>query len=149
LLPIENANLYGLADIYGTGKTGPFPENVFVLCEAHVRKLPNGKKIGMPILYYRADSSGTAHDPNNPDDSRNIYDYRDNLALISLGVPRDPNVVHPLADPKRFYLNTRNTQVSVPTPYRRDSYILISAGYDGLYGTADDICNFQWKYRER
>jgi hypothetical protein len=29
---------------------------------------------------------------------------------------------------------------------REDSYILISAGKDGLYGTADDICNFEWKY---
>jgi hypothetical protein len=29
-----------------------------------------------------------------------------------------------------------------------DSFILISAGQDGLYGTADDICNFEWKYRK-
>ena len=36
----------------------------------------------------------------------------------------------------------------MPRPYRADSYILISAGYDGLYGTRDDICNFDWKYRE-
>jgi len=27
-------------------------------------------------------------------------------------------------------------------PYRPDSYILISAGADGYYGTADDITNF-------
>ena len=27
-------------------------------------------------------------------------------------------------------------------PYRPDSYILISAGADGLYGTGDDITNF-------
>jgi hypothetical protein len=38
---------------------------------------------------------------------------------------------------------------SLPRPYRRDSYILISAGYDGLYGTADDVLNFEWKDRER
>jgi hypothetical protein len=29
-----------------------------------------------------------------------------------------------------------------PWPYRPDSYILISAGADGLYGTGDDITNF-------
>lgn len=29
-----------------------------------------------------------------------------------------------------------------PWPYRPDSYILISAGADGLYGTADDIHNY-------
>jgi type II secretory pathway pseudopilin PulG len=30
----------------------------------------------------------------------------------------------------------------VPWPYNPDSYILISAGMDGLYGTADDIHNY-------
>lgn len=149
-LPIENANVYKLVDIYGRGKTGPFPENALVLCDIYVRGLPTGKKVGMPILYYRAHRSGTKHDPNNPHDPQNIYDYRDNLALINLGVPGDPNAVHPLANPKRFYLNTRNDKVSSTSrPYRADSYILISAGYDGLYGTADDICNFDWNYRER
>jgi hypothetical protein len=29
-----------------------------------------------------------------------------------------------------------------PWPYRSDSYLLISAGADGLYGTDDDIRNF-------
>ena len=115
-LPIENANVYKLVDIYGKGRTGPFPENALVLCDIYVRKLPSGKKIGMPILYYRADSSGTKHDPNNPDDPQNIYDYRDNLALLNLGVPGDPNAVHPLADPRRFYLNTRNDKVRVACP---------------------------------
>jgi len=149
-LPLENANVYKLVDIYGKGRTGPFPENALVLCDIYVRKLPNGKKAGMPILYYLAHRSGTTHDPNNPDDPQNIYDYRDNLALINLGVPGDPNAVHPLANPRRFYLNTRNDKIrDTPRPYRADSYILISAGYDGLYGTRDDICNFAWNYRER
>jgi len=103
----------------------------------------------MPILYYRADPSGTKHDLDNPDDPKNIYDCRDNLALINLGVPGDSNAVHPLADPRRFYLNTRKSEVSgVSRPYRSDSYILISAGRDGRYGTADDLCNFDWQYRE-
>ena len=146
----ESARVFSLVDIYGSGKTGPFPENALVLCDTFVHKRPSGKKVGMPILYYRADLSGTRHDPDNPDDVNNIYDYRDNLALISLGVPGDPNVVHPLANPKRFYLNTRNHMISdASRPYRDDSYILLSAGYDGLYGTADDIFNFEWKYRER
>jgi hypothetical protein len=149
-LPLENANVYKLVDVYGKGKTGPFHEGALVLRDTYVRKLPGGKKAGMPILYYRARRSGTKHDPNNPDDPQNIYDYRDNLALINLGVPGDPNAVHPLANPRRFYLNTRNDKVSsMSRPVRGDSYILISAGYDGLYGTADDICNFEWHYRER
>jgi len=148
-LPVENANVYKLVDVYGKGKTGPFPENALVLCDTCVRKLPNGKKAGMPILYYRPHRSGTEHDANNPDDPQNIYDYRDNLALINLGVPGDPNAVHPLANPRRFYLNTRDDRVrNTSRPRRADSYILISAGYDGRYGTADDICNFDWSYHE-
>jgi hypothetical protein len=149
-LATESARVFRLVDVYGKGKTGPFPENALVLCDTYVCKRPNGKKVGMPILYYRAKSSGTKHDPNNPDDPQNIYDYRDNLALINLGVPGDPNAVHPLAGPKRFYLNTQNHMImGTPRPYRDDSYILLSAGYDGLYGTADDIFNFEWRYRER
>jgi hypothetical protein len=29
-----------------------------------------------------------------------------------------------------------------PWPYRPDSYLLITAGVDGVYGTSDDITNF-------
>jgi hypothetical protein len=139
-LPIDNRRVFRLADVYGNGETGPYPEDVLVVCDTYVHKRPSGKKTGMPILYYRANASGKAHDPNS---SNNIYDYRDNAALIALGVPGNPNVVHPLGEPKRFYLNTQDVHASVPSPYRRDSYILVSAGYDGLYGTADDICNFE------
>lgn len=61
----------------------------------------------------------------------------------------EPDAVHPLSDPRRFYLNTESLKPSVRQKSGcADSFILISAGYDGLYGTADDICNFQWKYRE-
>ena len=48
-----------LVDIYGKGKTGPFPEDTFVLCDIYQQRRPSGEKTGMPILYYRADSSGT------------------------------------------------------------------------------------------
>ncbi len=87
-------------------------------------------------------------DPNDPNNPANIYNYRDNFAILRLGVPGAPNAVHPLADPKRFYLNTQNENITQSRPYREDSYILISAGKDGLYGTVDDVCNFEWKYRE-
>jgi len=32
-----------------------------------------------------------------------------------------------------------------PVPYRQDSYVLLSAGEDGLYGTVDDIWNIHDK----
>ena len=148
-LPLESARAHRLLDVYGKGKTGPFAEHVHVLCDCYEQERPGGKKTGMPILYYRADVNGTAHDVNAPDNPENIYDYRDNQALIALGVPGKPGKVHPLADPKRFYLNTQSHKSPErPVPYCADRYILISAGRDGLYGTEDDICNFDWKYRK-
>jgi len=146
-LQAENANAWRLADVYGKGDTGPFPESIYVLCDVFEQKRPSGKKTGMPILYYRANRFGTAHQAGDPN---NIYDCTDNHTLLALGVPGEPGKVHPLIDPNRFYLNTRNHMATGSTrPYREDSHILISAGRDGLYGTADDICNFNWKYREQ
>ena len=159
LLQFDNANAYRIgADIYGTGNTTPFNENIFVLCDVYTRDMRTGKKTGMPILYYKADTSNYLHDPNQSMDvtnsGGNIYNYWDNQALVSLGKPWEQvggssTTQHSLANPARFYRNTRNNQITtVRRPYRTDSYILISAGFDGEYGTADDICNFDWKYRE-
>jgi hypothetical protein len=148
----KSANAHRLADIYGEGNTGPFPGDMVVLCDTYKRIGPSGERIGMPILYYRADTTATAHDANDPNNPNNIYDYRDNHALVALGVPfrtGDLTPTHPLADPKRFYLNTRDRAIRGESqPHRADTFILLSAGWDGLYGTADDVFNFEWKYLE-
>jgi len=146
----ENASAYRLNEIFVD--VGPFDGNNYVLCDIYTKKRHSGKKIGMPVLYYKADTSKNLHDPNTtptPADSMgNIYNYWDNHALVNLGRPGKTST-HSLANPARFYRNTRNNYVTTERrPYRTDSYILISAGYDGEYGTADDICNYQWKYRE-
>jgi hypothetical protein len=72
-LQLENANAWRLEDIYGKGKTGPFPGSTYVLCDAFTRKHPDGRRFSMPILYYRANPAGTMHDVNNPDNPQNIY----------------------------------------------------------------------------
>jgi hypothetical protein len=146
-LQTEDARAHRLVDIYGKGHTGPFPEDTYVLCDTFEKKRPSGKRTGMPILYYRANRAGTAHDISDPDNPANIYDYRDNQALIDLGVPGDPNGVHPLSSPRWFYLHIMSDSGPMPKPYRADSYILLSAGRDGLYGTADDALNCEWQYR--
>jgi type II secretory pathway pseudopilin PulG len=155
-LQFENANAYMLAKIYGTGQTAPFQENSFVLCDVYTRQMRTGEKAGMPILYYKAETSNNLHDPNTAptpqDNMGNIYNYWDNHALVNLGKPWEEAgkaTTHSLSEPARFYRNTRNDKITMMRrPYRSDSYILLSAGYDGEYGTADDICNFEWKYRE-
>ncbi len=152
-LPLDNANAYSLADLYGKGNTGPFEPKHFVLCDVF-KNFPNretGKKVGMPILYYKADTSKTAHDVNDPNNPENIYDYKDNHALLALGVPSKPGEKHPLyEDPKIFYEITKNDKVtSESKPYRANTFILLSAGPDGLYGTKDDIANFDFRWKRK
>jgi type II secretory pathway pseudopilin PulG len=163
-LPRENANAYQLRDIYED--LGPFGTGEhFVLCDVfrRVTHLQSGQKVGMPILYYKANTAKTLHDFDNPANPLNIYDYTDNDDLVMLGKPFDPpsdgGTPHKLAvetgRPRgyRFYMNTTNDKMLATTtaavrPYKEDTYILISAGYDGEYGTPDDICNFDWRYRQ-
>ena len=157
-LPLENANAYKLGDLYWEkGMTpGPFNPDLFVLCDVYSRvtNKNTGKRVGMPILYYKANTTNTLHLPDDPDNPNNIYNYLDNYELVALGMPgQQPPPTGPKHDlidpsPRRFYLNTKNDQVTtLSRPYRADSYILISAGWDGEYGTADDICNFEWRYK--
>ena len=130
-----------------------------VLCDVFAKKRSSAatagakKKTGMPILYYRAhtnfiqqkydDTNGIADD---------IYYYPDNYDLLACGSADDPTAatLHPLeqvnggaADLQNFEQMILNTSIqSIKRPYRAGSYILISAGKDGLYGTGDDVTNF-------
>ncbi|MFC1794087.1 hypothetical protein ACFL3Q_10935 [Planctomycetota bacterium] len=148
-LPEENGHPYRLKNLYKN--VSPFDGNDYVLCDEWrgVTHLSTGRRVGMPVLYYKADTSKMAHDVNDPNNPENIYDYRDNHALLALGVPGDPNQKHPLFEnPKMFYEMTRNYKYAkTRKPNRADTFILLSAGPDGLYGTKDDITNFvmRWK----
>jgi type II secretory pathway pseudopilin PulG len=160
-LQVENANAWRMQDIYGTN-VGTFLGTTFVLCDVYARPMKNGgQKTGMPLLYYKADTANSYHDPNiagsmsATNSQGNIYNYYDNQTLIQLGKPWQAagasgvSATHQLADPPRFYKNTRSEQVrTTMRPFRSDTFILISAGWDGEYGTADDICNFEWRYKE-
>ena len=78
-----------------------------------------------------------------------IYDFFDNQSIVRLGRMNDGKE-HPFFTDAEFYfysesgiLDPRAMAASgIDWPYRPDSYILISAGADGLYGTNDDITNF-------
>jgi len=166
-LPAESANVFRMVDIYDD--VNPFDPCDFVLCDTYTRRMLTGKKTGMPILYYKANTANNVHyyesdiptiiPPASPnDDSGNIYNYFDNFYLIEMGKPwvegayNLPAKQHNLYDdskPDRFYEVTKNHKITTAVrPYKDDTYILLSAGYDGEYGTADDIFNFDWKYRE-
>jgi type II secretory pathway pseudopilin PulG len=170
-LQLENANAYIIKDIYrpadisaaGYTNHAGFDPNTYVLCDSYnrVTHKDTGKKIGMPILYYKADSTKLKHPlptdlPVPADIPKYIYNSLDNQDLIDMGLPWIAMFAHPLASgggtiagvnitdyPKKFYDITRDTKVGTgDRPVRADSYILMSAGFDGEYGTKDDIYNF-------
>ena len=161
----ENANAYRLNHLYQGAALDDagFIEDRFVLCDVYsnVSNLDSTigakYKIGMPILYFRANTSNAAHDYTTP--ALSIYNYEDNDDLVTLGIPWMPGVAHPMAlagttrydssgvpiaaTPGVFYEHIRNENIALPRPYRSYSYILLSAGFDGEYGTRDDVYNFE------
>ncbi len=140
----------------GWGGAGALAPLRYVLCDIFPvteRKvvLSDGKMVspGTPILYYRANPASKTIDISDMNRlHENIYNVRDNAALVGLGRLADTakpqgRRPHPLADFGDFYTYIRDSKVHLRNwPYRPDSYLLISAGADGLYGTDDDICNF-------
>ncbi len=170
-LELATTNAFRLGNI-SVNKPGLFNDtdpvlepDTFVICDVFgVRRLTlaSGKtvKAGTPIIYYKANTSSKniAVFPLND----RIYDARNNQPLLELesltkdGTPGEP---HPLAievaqDYPVFYndrydygsgigYGIKDPKVTANRwPHRPDSYILISAGADGLYGTSDDIRNF-------
>jgi len=112
------------------------------------------KKVGMPVLYFKAVEYGVGHEytgASSYNEDNNIYSILDNLALIEHVWPRMEDEYHEWArarepdggGPAKFYEDTRDSAVAaLSVPHNTDSYILVSAGWDGLYGTHDDIFNF-------
>ncbi len=138
-LELANVGAFRLLDLFGTNAVGPLDLNTFVICDVFGAKkisMANGKivRAGAPILYYRADTSGKM--------ITTIYDSDDNFFLVA-AKRRADGVMHPLMRSNVFYDYIKNPKITARDwPYRPDSYILISAGADGLYGTPDDITNF-------
>ncbi len=138
-LELANVGAFRLLDLFGTNAAGPLDPNTFVICDVFGAKkisMANGKivRAGAPILYYKADTSRKM--------IRTIYDVFDNFALIGIKQMADRRE-HPLMRTGIFYDYIKNPKITARDwPYRPDSYILISAGADGLYGTPDDITNF-------
>ena len=143
----QNVQIASIGTLFGSTSFDPCCP---VLCDVFKRnelRSPKGEKLGMPILYYKADPSKLTHDPNQGVTNKtNIYSYMDNDELLAIGVPW-ATTPHPMydsgGDGPVFYSNTRDKAVTViDKPHNPDSYILISAGWDGLYGTRDDVYNF-------
>jgi len=147
----KDTQICSLDDLYTSpGTTFKRTGDIALLCDVFrsIRNLTTGKKMGMPVLYYRADTSKMLHDANEAKIPDDIYNYKDNHTFLGMGVPPDGSTAHPLytgvgsVAGQVFYDNTLDKESPIPRPYNRDSYILISAGWDGIYGTRDDVYNF-------
>jgi prepilin-type N-terminal cleavage/methylation domain-containing protein len=120
--------------------------DTYVICDAFGNqkiRLLDGRSVraGSPILYYRANTSEKT--------IRGIYNPLDNDAIIQIKEQADNrgDRRHPLGwddnNYQYFYDYIRDPKIEARAwPYKPDSYILISAGADGIYGTSDDIRNF-------
>lgn len=155
-LELESANAVKLGDLYPSG-AGSLDPDRYVLADmfGKVTHDTTRKKTGMPILYYKADVSGTVHVPPTslqpPSPPKNTYNIYDNSPIYNAAPPFG-NTPHPLtADLALFYDPTTNPNFPGDPalqynlgrrPYRSESFILHSAGRDGLYGTVDDVFNF-------
>jgi type II secretory pathway pseudopilin PulG len=163
----ENANIFVMGELFdNTQISAIFGADAYslpVLCDAY-SNIPNrrtGKNVGTPILYYKASARNQSFDmapASQAVAAKNIYNHLDNSDLLRLEVPWMPGTYHPMgvpagsptplgttvtANPFIFYDAIRNEKITMPMPFNSDSYILISAGFDGLYGTKDDVFNFE------
>jgi type II secretory pathway pseudopilin PulG len=177
-------NIFNMQDVYGNvaGTLLADPCSVVVLCDEFERTMggATGEKIGMPILYYRANISNIKHiyDTDPAINAENIYNSDDNQELVDLRLPwiGGTTMVHPMGTigtgtapggkpdgsdvtPHNFYKATLDKKLydvlqnkypladdyTWARPRKADTYILISAGYDGLYGSRDDIFNWEEK----
>lgn len=132
------------------------------------------EKVGTPVLYFKAnptkrfrvDASRQLVDPAKQSEyTQWIYNFDDNIELLNLAWLRDPaadtddpDVMAPhfydpdsdysdSTDAERFYrmiTQRADTNANFYKPYNSDKYILISAGWDGIYGTDDDLTNYNY-----
>ncbi len=168
-LELESANAVMLSDLYGAGNHGALVDS-YVLADMYkiTKNAATGKMTGSPVLYYRANQNRVQHDDGTDGNggpsvdpalnqcTYNVYDSIGSLiasddSIADLLPLSTKTGVHPLVSSglSLFYSQTLNPNFpgdSVTNmgarPYRSESFILQSAGADGLYGTEDDVFNF-------
>lgn len=124
---------------------------------------------GFPVLFWRADPAGRViadlQPPTSTSQARGTYHLIDNRALVqnintshgiqelrlnrageanAMGWDNRTNLSPgnpPALGTFQRYIMDPSVQARLQ-PHRADSYLLVSPGADGRYGTADDICNF-------
>jgi prepilin-type N-terminal cleavage/methylation domain-containing protein len=133
-LELEAANAVPLKNLY-SGGSGLLTYNSFVLSDKFglLKNAANGKKTGKPILYFRANTNETL--------LSSVYKVFDNIQIVGLDGSFCPEFA--ANPPLCFEDRIANPNFTFPVrPYRSESYILLSAGADGMYFSPDDVYNF-------
>jgi len=167
-LELKHSGLYRLDQLWiATPGIEPTP----VITDVFARNKVDGvdEKVGMPILYFKADPTASFRTKNpvannDTDYKKWTYNFRDNLPLLELPWLRNTaegpdglsfldgkrgHYKDPQDDAKSnaqyFYeLVTARQDGSFYKPHNQSTFLLISAGYDGIYGTKDDLTNFDY-----
>ncbi len=139
----------------GTNNTNPPDDYLWLICDKFNKpKTPidgNYSNYSL-ILYYAAntrgqflsdqDSSGQPDDTSS--DGSQIYYWEDNYRLTNnRWKDWDGNSGYNEAD---FFIFINDSSAKIGNyymPHNKDTYLLISPGFDGIYGTDDDIVNWQ------
>jgi prepilin-type N-terminal cleavage/methylation domain-containing protein len=167
----EEMAVFELREIYGPGNTGNLfestddsPSPVFVDVYGH-RKITvidsEGNsvnvKVGTPIIYFNADENVKAfRTQGQPYTWENFkdwtYNYTDNMDYFELTPLKNEQQKHQFSESftkagkngiELFYEEITNEEISqYYAPYKPKSFILMSAGYDGIFGTKDDVTNY-------
>lgn len=164
LMPLEVWSDKGPSTIY-LGNNAKPSERSPMITDVFNQNDTLAGRTGMPILYFRGDSTklfrvdSTRKTIVNPTPAQYrpwAYNFDDNLPVLQLPWLRDPTKagldVH-FKDPDDASKNQaqvfyeRITQQADSTrdfykPYNASTFLLISAGWDGIFGTKDDIVNY-------
>jgi prepilin-type N-terminal cleavage/methylation domain-containing protein len=152
--PIELYGSGNTGDVYPEGPSGeraPFIADMFYRKKITLLTTGETVKVGSPILYYKANRSSKdffkLSNTARTDFDKWKYNYKDNEDVIDLGTIMEPvSVDNPIQmDAAKFYKSISDRNAPFDRPLNENSYILISAGFDGIYGTKDDVTNIKIK----
>ena len=162
----QSAGAYQISQLYDNkidvydDNTAPAPVLTDIYYVKTVSK-PGAKQVraGSPVLYYKANvTTRTFPAPadttiDNYKATESIFNSQDNEPLLELGAVSSQTKEHHFkkdytgtTDQGRINFYNTITNPSITTqvrPYNQTSYILMSAGFDGIFGTPDDVYNFK------
>lgn len=179
-MQLKHGGIYTIAELWGSPATslhlgaGSGTERSAVITDVFAYNIVTiagqTEKVGMPLLYYKADGTkrfrlDAANQPvTTPTQAQYkdwVYNYDDNLPILQLNWLRElENSVPGLTkhytenggNEESFYESLTERKADMDNngtldffkPFNPSTFILISAGYDGIYGTNDDITNFNY-----